>query len=90
MFYSDPNSLFDSLQEPEVQVVLVAVEEALVAGEDQVSGVVAPVDDVGQLDVVLVPTPGVQPERHTLILLTRPEAAAALIQTTVDLEKTAQ
>ena len=54
--FCDPNLLFDSFQEPEVQVVLIAVEEPLVDGEDQVSGVLIPVDDVCQLYVVWVPT----------------------------------
>lgn len=46
MHVNAPNLLFDSRQQPEVQVVLITVKESLVVGEDQVSGVVAPVDDV--------------------------------------------
>lgn len=82
----DPNLLFDSFQEPEVQVVLVAVEEPLVVGEDQVSGVVAPVD-VFQLYVVLVPTFSVEAELHTHVLLPGLESTAALVQTVVNLKK---
>lgn len=48
--------LLNSLQQPEVQVVLVAVKEPLVVSEHQVSGVIIPVDDVCQLYVVRVPT----------------------------------
>lgn len=79
--------LFDSFQEPEVQVVFVAVEEPLVAGEDQVSGVVGPVDDVCQLYVVLVRTIGVVAELHTHVLLPGPESTAALIHTVVNLQR---
>lgn len=75
--------LFNSFQEPEVQVVLIAVEEPLVVGKDQVSGVVAPVDDVCQLYVGLVPTFSVV--FHTHILLPGPESTAARIQTVVNL-----
>lgn len=84
--FCDPNLLFDSFQEPEVQVVLIAVEEPLVVGEDQVSGVVILVDDVCQLYVVWVPTLSVVAEFHTHILLPGPESTATLIQTVVNLK----
>ena len=83
--FCDPNLLFDSFQEPEVQVVLIAVEEAFVVGEHQVSGVVSPVDDVCQLYVFLVPTLSIEAQLHTHILLSGPEATAALIKTVVNL-----
>lgn len=76
----DSNSLPDSLEEPEVQVVLVAVEEAPVVGEDQPSGVVAPAD-VFQLDAVLVPTGPLV----THVFPSGPEATAALVQSAVNL-----
>lgn len=79
--------LFDSLQQPEVQVVLVAVEEPLVVGEDQVSGVVTPVDDGGQLYVVLVPAFGAMAELHAHVLPPGPESTAARIQAVVNLEE---
>lgn len=83
----DPNLLLDSFQEPEVQVVLIAVEEALVVGEDQVPWVVTPVDDVRQLYVVLVPAIGVVAEFHTHIHPPGPEPTAALIQPVVNLKR---
>lgn len=79
--------LFDSFQEPEVQVVLVAVKEPLVVGEDQVSRIVTSVDDVCQLYLVLVPTFSMVAEFHTRILLPGPESTTALIQTVVNLKK---
>lgn len=82
------NLLLDSLQEPEVQVVLVAIKEALVVGEDQASGVVAPVDDICQLNKVLVSTLGLVARADTYVHLPGPEPTAALIQAVVNLEKT--
>lgn len=82
----DPNSLGDSLQQPEVQVVLVAVEEALVVGEDQVPGVVTPVDDVGQLYAVGVTAVGAVSEVRAHIFPPGPEPAAAPIQAVVNLK----
>lgn len=75
------HSLFDSLEDPEVQVVLVAVEEAAVVAEDQPPGVAAPLD-VFQLNVVLVPTVTL----ITHIFPSGPESTAALVQTAMNLK----
>lgn len=75
------HSLLDSLEDPEVQVVLVAVEEAAVVAEDQPPGVAAPLDVV-QLNVVLVPTVTL----ITHIFPSGPESTAALVQTAVNLK----
>lgn len=75
------HSLFDSLEYPEIQVVLVAVEEAAVVAEDQPSGVAAPLDVV-QLNVVLVPTVTL----ITHIFPSGPESTAVLVQTAMDLK----
>lgn len=80
------SSLFDSLQEPEVQVVLVAVEEALVVCKEQMSWIVTPVD-VFQLYVVRIPTLGVGAKPQAHILVPGLESTAALIQTVVNLKE---
>lgn len=58
-------------------------------GEDQVPGVVTPLN-VLQLYVVLVPTLSMEAELHTHIFLPGPESTAALVQTVVNLKKEAR
>lgn len=79
-----PNLLCDSFQESEVQIVLVAIKESSVVGEDEVSGVVAP-PDAFQLNVALVPTFRMEAKRHAHIFMPRLESTAAGIQTVMNL-----
>lgn len=76
------HSLFDSLEDPEVQVVLVAVKEASVVAEDQPPRIAGPLDVV-QLNVVLVPTVTL----ITDIFPSGPESTATLVQTAVNLRQ---
>lgn len=80
----DPNLLFDSFQESEVQIVLIAIKESFVVGEDKVSGIVAP-PDAFQLNVGLVPTFSAGAKLHAHIFVPRLESTAAGIQTVMDL-----
>lgn len=82
--HCDPNLLFYSFQESEVQVVLVAIKETFVVGEDKVSGIVAP-PDAFQLNVVLVPTFSMGAKPHAQILMPWPESTATGIQTVMNL-----
>lgn len=79
-----PNLLFYSFQESEVQVVLVAIKETFVVGEGKVSGIVAP-PDAFQLNVVLLPTFSMGAKLHTQILRPWPESTATGIQTVMNL-----
>lgn len=83
-FHCDPNLLFNSFQESEVQVVLVAIKETFVVGEDKVSGIVAP-PDAFQLNVVLVPTFSTGAKLHAQIFMPWLEATATGIQTVINL-----
>lgn len=76
--------LFYSFQEFEVQVVLVAIKETFVVGEDKVSGIVAP-PDAFQPNVVLVPTFSMGASPHAQILMPWPESTATRIQTVMNL-----
>lgn len=82
--HCDPNLLFYSFQESEVQVVFVAIKETFVVGEDKVSKIVA-LPDAFQLSVVLVPTFSMGAKPHTQILMPWPKSTATGVQTVMNL-----
>lgn len=78
--------LLDPLQQPEVQVVLVAVKVALIDGEYEVARVVMPPHHISQSDAVLLPAFKMVAGFVALVLLPGFEPATAGIQALVNLQ----